>query len=105
MARVLRPGGLLILKIHHARYYCRRFFLALRYRQFRLSCVIAKVILTGIFFHLTGLQPRRRALAEVFQTRWMLRRILSRLCLEIREELKNSDSNSRTPIFVICKRA
>ncbi len=103
MARVLRPGGLLILKIHHARYYFARLWFALRRAQARRAGWISKVLLTGMLYHLTGRQPKRRFLAEVFQTRWMLRRILSPLGLKIREELKNSDSNSRTPIFVISK--
>jgi SAM-dependent methyltransferase len=103
MARVLRPGGLLLLKIHHARYYWRKLWLALRRGQARAAGSTTKVLLMGILYHLTGWQPRPRVLAEVFQTRWMLRRILTRLCLDIKDELQNSDSNSRTPILLIDK--
>jgi SAM-dependent methyltransferase len=103
MARVLRPGGLLILKIHHARYYWHKFWQALRGGQARAVGSSTKVLLIGFVYHVTGRQPRLRALAEVFQTRWMLRRILSPLCLYIREELQNSDSNVRTPVFVITR--
>jgi ubiquinone/menaquinone biosynthesis C-methylase UbiE len=105
MARVLRPGGVLILKIHHARYYWRKLWVALRRGQFWVAGSITKVLLIGIVYHLTGRQPKSPALAEVFQTRWMLRRLLAPLCLEIREELQNSDSNSRTPVFIIDKLA
>ncbi len=103
MARVLRPGGLLILKIHHARYYLSKLWLALRRGQARMAGSITKVLLTGIAYHLTGQQPKSRAFTEVFQTRWMLRRLLVPLYLELREELQNSDSNLRTPIFLIGK--
>jgi ubiquinone/menaquinone biosynthesis C-methylase UbiE len=104
IARVLRPGGLLILKIHHARYYWSKFWRALRGGQARAVGSSTKVLLAGILYHLTGRQPTLRVLAEVFQTRWMLRQILSPLRLYIREELENSDANSRTPIFVITSR-
>lgn len=105
MARVLRPHGLLILKIHHARFYLRRLWLALSSRNFREAASLAHVLLSGALFHLTGRQPRHRWLArEVYQTRWMLRRLLVSVGLAIREELPNSDSNPRTPIFVIEKR-
>jgi ubiquinone/menaquinone biosynthesis C-methylase UbiE len=103
MARVLRPAGRLILKIHHARFYFRRLWFALQHGSARMACSSAKVLLNGIFFHLTGRQPRPQFFSEVFQTRWMLRRILTPLSLQITEEMKNSDSNSRTPIFIIAK--
>jgi hypothetical protein len=61
-------------------------------------------MLSGTLYHLTGQQPTYRFQArEVFQTRWMLRGMLAKLGLAIREELKHSDSNRRTPVFVIEK--
>jgi ubiquinone/menaquinone biosynthesis C-methylase UbiE len=104
MARVLRPDGLLILKIHHARFYLRRLRLALSRRQLREAGSLARVLLAGTLYHLTGWQPNCRLLPrEVYQTRWMLRRILSSVGLAIREELRDSDSNPRTPVFLIEK--
>jgi SAM-dependent methyltransferase len=104
MARVLRPGGLLILKIHHLRFYCRRWWLAIRHRNLREAASIARIILSGMLYHMTGQQSTHRLKArEVFQTRWMLRRTFANLGLEIREELKDSDSNRRTPVFLIEK--
>jgi SAM-dependent methyltransferase len=104
MARVLQPGGLLILKIHHLWYYCRRFWLALGGGKVREACAICRIFLNGTLYHLTGCQPKHESRArEVFQTRWMLRRIVTKLGLEIRGELQDSDSNRRTPVFVIEK--
>lgn len=104
MARVLRPGGLLILKIHHLRFYWRRWLLAICHRNLREAASIARIILSGSLYHMTGQQPTHGFKArEVFQTRWMLRRTLANLGLEIRNELKDSDSNRRTPVFLIEK--
>jgi hypothetical protein len=104
MARVLRPGGLLLLKIHHARFYLDRAWLALRSGRLRPAASAFRVLLAGALYHLTFRQPQSRFLArEVFQTRWLLQRILSAVGLAIRRELRNSDSNPRTPIFVIEK--
>jgi len=104
MGRVLRPGGVIILKIHHWRYYWRRFWLALRDREIRKAGAIARAILSGIVYHITRRQPSRGQMPrEVFQTRWLLNRILPGLGLEIRGELQNSDSNRRTPVFLIEK--
>jgi SAM-dependent methyltransferase len=106
MGRVLRPGGVIILKIQHLRYYWRRLWIAVRDGEIRKVGAIATAILCGIVHHVTGRQPRRgQTPREVFQTRWLLNRILARLGLEIRGELQNSDSNRRTPIFLIEKMA
>jgi SAM-dependent methyltransferase len=106
MARVLRPGGLLILKIHHLRYYLRRVLAALRRGEVRNAGSIARIILSGTVYHLTGRQPRRGLRPrEVFQTRWMLDRILAKFGLGVHGELQNSDSNARTPVLLIEKTA
>jgi ubiquinone/menaquinone biosynthesis C-methylase UbiE len=105
MSRVLQPGGLLVLKIHHARYYAHRLWKALVRGRVRAACSPATVLLAGAFYHVTGRQPiRRRFFAqEVFQTRWKLRQELRSVGLAILEEMQNSDSNPRTPIFLIGK--
>ncbi len=104
MGRVLRPRGTIILKIHHLRYYWRRFWLALGEGEIRKAGGDARSMVCGALSHVTGRQPsRRQTPREVFQTRWMLNRILARLGLQIRGELENSDSNPHTPVFVIEK--
>jgi hypothetical protein len=104
MGRVLRPGGLLILKIHHPRFYFRRIWLHLKEGQLRAAALLARVLLAGTVYHLTGRQPNNRILGrETYQTRWLLNRLLSRMGLVIRSELQDSDSNPRTPVFLIEK--
>lgn len=101
-SRVLRPGGALLLKIHHARYYLREFGQALVSGQFLHLFYTTRVLLAGAVYHLTGTQPRGRFLSsETFQTFWMLEREVKRAGLEIRSCL--DDQNSLTPSFLIIK--
>jgi ubiquinone/menaquinone biosynthesis C-methylase UbiE len=102
LARVLRPGGALLLKIHHARFYLRDLSTAARAGDVRAAAYNARVLLAGLIYLLTGRQPRTRLPSrETFQTTRLLRRELSRCGLEIRRELR--DSNPRTPSFLIVK--
>jgi SAM-dependent methyltransferase len=104
MARVLRPGGVLFLKIHHARYYLGKAWKGLRSGEV-LSIVHAmRVLLAGLLYHATGKQPRMRLISpETFQTRWLLDRELSKLNLSIDREL--AGSNALTPSFLIKSRS
>lgn len=104
VARVLRPGGVLLLKIHSARYYLRKLrdgLLALK----PLSMLhAARVLVAGAIYHVTKHQPRRRFPSpETFQSVWLLRRELARCGLRIDRKLNGS--NAATPSFVIIKRA
>ncbi|HEX8148908.1 MAG TPA: class I SAM-dependent methyltransferase [Pyrinomonadaceae bacterium] len=102
LARVLRPGGALLLKIHHARFYVRDLGAAARRGDARAAAYNARVLLAGLVYLLTGRQPRTRLPSrETFQTVPLLRRELARRGLEIRRELR--DSNPRTPSFLIVK--
>lgn len=102
-ARVLRPGGALLLKIHHARYYARKLSDGLRGGSAASAVHAARVLAAGLVYHLTGRQPRTRLPSrETFQTVRLLRRELGRRGLEIRRELR--DSNPLTPSFLIFKR-
>lgn len=103
LARVLRPGGALLLKIHHARYYLRKLRDGLRSGQTLSALHAARVLTAGLVYHVTGRQPRTRVPSrETFQTITMLRRELARHGLEIGRELR--DSNPLTPSFLIFKR-
>lgn len=103
LARVLRPGGALLLKIHHARFYVRDLSAAARRGDARTAAYNARVLLAGLIYLLTGRQPRMRLPSrETFQTTRLLSRELARRGLEIRRELR--DSNPRTPSFLIVKR-
>jgi SAM-dependent methyltransferase len=102
MARVLRPGGVLLLKIHHASYYLRKIESGLRERNPRSVIHALRVLTSGILYHATSRQPRTRLTGgETFQTRGLLRRKLALLGMFIETELP--DSNDATPSFVIRK--
>jgi SAM-dependent methyltransferase len=102
LARVLSPGGALLLKIHHARYYARKLRQGLGAGQARSALHAARVLAAGLVYQLTGRQPRTRLPSrETFQTVGLLRRELARRGLEIRRELR--DSNPLTPSFLIVK--
>jgi ubiquinone/menaquinone biosynthesis C-methylase UbiE len=104
IARVLAHDGLLILQIHHARRYLRNFRQGVASGRILYALYCARVLLAGTLYHITGQQPDRRILKqEVFQTRWMLRRVLSSVGLTIREELERSPRNPWTPTFLIEK--
>jgi len=102
IARVLRPGGILLLKSHHARYYLRDFWRGLISRKLLPMVHAGRVLAVGVVYHLTGRQPDTRLIGkETFQTRWLLRRELSRRGFDIEPE--RPDSNRRTPAFIISK--
>jgi ubiquinone/menaquinone biosynthesis C-methylase UbiE len=102
MARVLQPGGVLLLKIHHARYYLDKLAAALRAREARSLAHALRVLTAGTLYQLAGRQPRTRLTGgETFQTRRLLARELARCGLKITAELP--DKNATTPSFLISK--
>jgi ubiquinone/menaquinone biosynthesis C-methylase UbiE len=103
MARVLRPGGRLLLKIHAAPYYWRKFRQGLQKRDLLFSIHAIRVLVAGCCYHLLGIQIRKLISNETFQSEWLLRREFSRMDLRIRGYM--ADSNPLTPSFVIEKTA
>src|SRR5687767_2902756 len=99
-ARVLRPDGTLLLKIHHGWYYVHKLWRGMISGDFLSSVHAGRVLATGLIYHVAGRQIRNRILVgETFQSRWLLRKELRKLGLAIVAELP--DSNRRTPSFVI----
>ena len=103
VARVLRPGGRFLLKIHHARYYLNDIWQGLTSGRPLLVVHAARALAAGSIYHLTGRQIETRLFGkETFQTRWLLRRELTRHGLYI--ETERFDTNPLTPAFVISKK-
>jgi SAM-dependent methyltransferase len=102
VARVLRPGGVFLLKIHHARYYLRELWQGLTTGDLPSVVHGGRVLAAGTLYHLVRRQPRVRLLNESYQTRWRLRHELAKHGMVIeREQIK---TNPLTPAFVIRKK-
>jgi SAM-dependent methyltransferase len=101
IARVLRPGGIFLLKIHHARYYLNRLWHGLTTGSPLAAIHGGRTLIAGTVYHIVGRQPRSKLLNESYQTRWLLQRELARHALVIERE--QSRTNPLTPAFVIRK--
>lgn len=92
MARVLRPGGAILLRTHRPRYYWTKARDGVRRRSPLFSIHALRVLLTGSIYRLTGRQPQGGwLLKETFLTTGMLESELTRLGLRIDRELDDSD--------------
>lgn len=101
MARVLRSGGRLLLKIHAAPYYWNKFRQGIARRDPKFSIHAVRVLLAGALYHVLGVQVRKVISNETFQSEWLLRRELARSGMSIRGHLR--ETNPLTPSFVIEK--
>jgi ubiquinone/menaquinone biosynthesis C-methylase UbiE len=104
IARVLRRGGALLLKIHHPRFYLRQFKQGFMARDLGSMVYSARVLYAGTLYSLTGRQPTGRLTAarEVFQTEGLVRRELERQGLAVSRELP--DTEAVTPSFLVVKK-
>jgi ubiquinone/menaquinone biosynthesis C-methylase UbiE len=101
VARVLRRGGIFLLKIHHARFYLRQLWRGLITGDPVAVIHSGRVLAAGTLYHLVRRQPWMRFLNESYQTKWLLQRELAKHGLVIeREQMK---TNRLTPAFVIRK--
>ena len=103
ISRVLADGGGLLLKTHTPNYYFRKFWTGVRTRAPLFSVHAARVLVSGLVYHVTGRQPAGGLLLqEVFQTRYNLQKELARVNLSLEREL--ADSTPQTRGYVITKR-
>jgi SAM-dependent methyltransferase len=101
VARVLTPGGVLLLKFHHARYYVEKLREACAAGSVKPAIHACRVLLAGAWYWTTRAQPRNRFIgSETFQTIGMLRRELIPLGLTIRENLSDSDALAPSLLIV-----
>ncbi|MBA2303519.1 MAG: class I SAM-dependent methyltransferase, partial [Acidobacteria bacterium] len=97
MARVLRPGGILLLKTHNLPYYTRKFLDGIKRRSPLFAIHVARVLLSGTIFLLTGRQPSGGLLLrESFLTDGLLRRMLGRAGLAVEAEMPDSNPLTRS---------
>jgi ubiquinone/menaquinone biosynthesis C-methylase UbiE len=99
VSRVLRSGGVFLLKIHHARYYIRELRNGISKADLMTTAHGGRVLAAGSIYHLTRRQPRSKILNETYQTRWLLKRELTRFGMSIERELQNI--NPMAPAFII----
>ena len=101
MSRVLHPDGVILLQIHHARFYLRKLhngLISLNIFSF-IHSVLA--LFFGTVYHFTDWQSSYRRFREVYQTELKLRQELARSGLVIKS--KFPDSDPATPSYLIEK--
>lgn len=91
MARILRPGGVLLLRTHRPLYYVKKCLDGIRQRSPRFSVHALRVLASGLLYRITGRQPRGGVLLrETFLTTGMLQRELAPIGMQIDAELEDS---------------
>jgi hypothetical protein len=101
MARVLRPGGLLLLKVVAAAFYLREFRRGLASLDVRRCLHAVHALVGGVIYHVLGSQIGTPIINVTFQTEWMLKRELRRVGMRI--TMPMPDSSRIGPSFAIEK--
>ena len=91
MSRVLRPGGVLLLRTHRPLYYVKKCLDGIRKGSPLFSVHAVRVLVSGLIYRITGRQPRGGILLrETFLTTAMLQRELAPIGMQIDAELEDS---------------
>jgi len=100
MRRVLAPGGVAIIKIHHGWYYLRHCWRGIVHLRPRMLLNAARTAAATVACRLAGRRVAHGVLGlETFQTRGGFRRTAGRAGLAIRGEMP--DSNHFTPSYIL----
>jgi SAM-dependent methyltransferase len=103
MSRVLRPGGLLLLKYHHRQFYLGELREKLRAGDVRAALGRLRILANGALWLATGRQMRTRLLGfEIYQTEKSARRLLGRHALDV--VARGQDDHPLAPSVVARKR-
>jgi ubiquinone/menaquinone biosynthesis C-methylase UbiE len=103
MSRVLKPGGVFLLKVQDAPYYWWKVGHGLKTGNLLTSVHAARVLFAGGWYKMTGKQMFNKLTAggEIYLSKNVLSRELNRLNMQITGEMP--DTNRQTPSFVIRK--
>jgi ubiquinone/menaquinone biosynthesis C-methylase UbiE len=101
LARLVRPGGVILLRIHHPLFYLNKLFNGVRTADFSQFKYAVRVLLGGTIYLLTGHQPSGLIGREIFQTEASLKRELGRVGLGVKRKM--SDSTTSAPSFLVAK--
>jgi SAM-dependent methyltransferase len=97
MARVVRPGGLLLLQVHALGYYLHQ--IARHLGDPLQAAYYARALASGVVFSAGGVQPRHRWFREAAVTD---RRLLS-LCRDLGFEMVWSNRGVRRPLWLFVR--
>jgi SAM-dependent methyltransferase len=99
MARVLRPGGGLVITFHHYRYYLRKLPEAWRTRDLRPMVYALRVLLTGLCFHVSGRHRSILGISETYLTHARLQRMARAAGLELLAPLPGGTAAAPMALF------
>jgi len=105
MSRVLRPGGVFLLRVLAPLYYWGKIKEGIRIRHYKSSIHALRVLAAGEWYLLTGRQSFSSLTAggEIFRTSKSLSRDLERVGLKIVREMPDTEASG--PSFLVTKNA
>lgn len=100
IARVLRPGGGLVITYHDYRFYLRKLSGGLRAGDIRPVVYALRVLVTGLCFHLSGTQPAIFGRRETYITARHLQRLAASVGLDLAQPLPGGSAVAPRLLFL-----